>query len=177
MKTWKTISSKKILDHKRLTVFEDQVELPNGQVTDYVHFGNDKGSVAIIAINDEGKILLQKEYNYPPNQWLFQFPGGRIDNNEHPEAAAIRELSEEAKITGKFEFLSKYFVDNRKRRDEQFVFVCTQLASKKGVQDLEEVFEEHWLSPAEINELILAGQLNTAASLAAWMQYSILRSQ
>ena len=57
-------------------------------------------ATAIIAIDEKGCILVQKEYSYPPNEWLYQFPGGAIEPNETPEQGALRELIEEASLTG-----------------------------------------------------------------------------
>ena len=176
MKKWKTISSTKILEHKRLTVYEDIVELPNGQRTDYIHFGKDADAVTMIAMNNEGKVLLQKEYSYPPDEWLFQFPGGHLLKDEQPEVGAAREMAEEADLGGDFKLLNRLLLDNRKRADYLYVYSCNNLKPVKGKKDDEEEFEEHWFTPEEIDHLISNGKILTATSLAAWTFYASHRT-
>lgn len=176
MKKWQTVSSTKILEHKRLTVYEDIIELPNGQKTDYVHFGKDVDSVCVVAVNDEGKVLLQKEYSYPPDEWLYQFPGGQLLINEQPEAGASRELAEEAGLGGGLTFLNRMLIDNRKRGDFLYVYLCDNLTIAQAVRDQEEEFIESWHSPKEIDQLIADGKILTATSLAAWTFYASHRT-
>ncbi len=52
-------------------------------------------AVAILAFDDEGRILLEKEYRLACNKWIYSFPAGLIDSGEDPITAAKRELREE----------------------------------------------------------------------------------
>jgi len=72
---WRTLSSKEIFNHPRLTLVEDEIMLPNGTKTTYLKY-KDSGirGATIICQRDDNKILLSKEYSYPPNKILFQFP-------------------------------------------------------------------------------------------------------
>jgi len=63
---------------------------------------NDPGSTAVVVaaalIDADGRILLQQR---PPGKslpGLWEFPGGKIEAGETPEAALIRELHEELGI-------------------------------------------------------------------------------
>ena len=168
MKQWKTLSTKTLLTHKRLNVYEDEVELPNGHRTDYIHFGKAKDASCVIAINSDQKVLVQKEYSYPPNQWLYQFPGGALEAHETPEQGALRELAEEAGQTGSLQSIGWYYLDNRRRPDKHHNFICTGLTAVTAQPDTEEEFETYWLSVAEIDTLITSGQINNSSMLAAW---------
>jgi ADP-ribose pyrophosphatase len=77
-KKWKTVSSEQVFSHPRHNVFIDKVMLPNGQETEYIHFGKLTDAAMVIARNSEGKILIQKEYSYPVDEILYQFPGGLL---------------------------------------------------------------------------------------------------
>ncbi len=52
-------------------------------------------AVAIIAFDDNDRILLEKEYRLACNKWIYSFPAGLIDAGETVEEASIRELREE----------------------------------------------------------------------------------
>ena len=58
------------------------------------------GGVALAVPKYENKYLLMKrsEENSSSGQWTF--PGGKIENGENPEAAALRELKEETGLNG-----------------------------------------------------------------------------
>lgn len=119
---WKKLSSNILLKHPRLTVIEDEVELPTGHKTSYVYIDEVPGAVMIIAKRKDGKLLLQREYSYPPNKWLYQFPGGAIENNEDTKQSALRELAEEAGLQGNLEELGSFYVNNRRMKHKFLYF-------------------------------------------------------
>lgn len=167
---WKKLSTKKILDHHRLKVYEDIVELPDGQQTDYIYFGG-RDSVTIIAKSAEDKILLQKEYSYPLNKKLFQFPGGGMENGETPTETATRELAEEGHLNGSLEHIGSFYVNNRRTSQMMHVFQATNLKKSFAEKDTEEEFQNFWLTVDEINELITNHEIQNYSTLAAWALY------
>lgn len=171
MKKWKKLSSKQVFQHPRLDVYEDDVELPNGFKTKYIHFGEANNAVTAITIRDDGKILLQKEYSYPSNEWLYQFPGGGLAKDETPTVGIKRELSEEANLTGDIIELGWFYPDNRRKKDKMFVFVVANIQEKAGDKDTEEEFIDFWLTPNEIFSLIAKNQIVNYSTLAAWAMY------
>ncbi len=165
---WKKLSSKKILDHPRMKVHEDLVELPSGHRTDYVHFGEALDAAIIIVRNDRGQILLQREYSYPPDSDLFQFPGGGLKKDEPPIKGAERELAEETQLGGKLRQIGWFYFDSRRSKSKMYVFVATDLHTSTGQRDFEEEFETFWFAPNKINQLIRSNEICSAPTLAAW---------
>ncbi len=53
---------------------------------------------AVALYNSEGQILLQQRPEGKPMAGLWEFPGGKVEAGETPEAALIRELREELNI-------------------------------------------------------------------------------
>ena len=97
---WKKLESSEVLNHPRMHLIEDTVELPDGKKTKYIRHAPCKShSVAIIAMNNKGEVLVQKEYSYPPDVIMWQLPGGSMENSEDILQAANRELSEESGFT------------------------------------------------------------------------------
>jgi len=54
--------------------------------------------VAVALIDAEGRVLLAQRPEGKPMAGLWEFPGGKVDAGETPEAALIRELHEELGI-------------------------------------------------------------------------------
>jgi len=55
--------------------------------------------VAAALINDKGEVLVQKRPPGKPMAGLWEFPGGKVEPDEDPENALVRELQEELSIS------------------------------------------------------------------------------
>lgn len=68
----------------------------NGFIKEY--FVSDHGKRAALLVVLNGKILLVKQYRLLINDLSYEIPGGRVDEKETPEAAAVRECFEETGV-------------------------------------------------------------------------------
>jgi ADP-ribose pyrophosphatase len=77
-----------------LEMKRDTVRLPDGAeaVREYL---THPGAVAIVAILDDGRILLERQYRYPVAKVCMEIPAGKLDLGEDPLICAQRELQEE----------------------------------------------------------------------------------
>ena len=168
-KSWKTIGSKILLDHDKLTVLENRVLLPNDKEDTYVMIApNREDSVIIIAINSKNELILQKEYSYPPDQIMWQLPGGSMNKGESVEQAAKRELAEESGYGAKKTIvLGYYYTQNRLSNQKQFVVLCTDIYDYKLDEDADEFIETYWLSKKKITAMIKTRDINNINTLAA----------
>ncbi len=109
-KPWKIASSRYLLDHPFLKVIEDTLVHPDDGRT-YRHYLVDGGrhAVAVVALTDDGKILLTRQYRHGVKAVIFDLPAGRVDGDEPFIAAAARELEEETGYrAGHIEHLTFY---------------------------------------------------------------------
>lgn len=77
-----------------MTVYEDDIELPNGHKGIYGYVERKSGTAALI-VNDKNQILLIEQYRHPIKDFQINIPGGAIDEGENPEVALRREIKEE----------------------------------------------------------------------------------
>ena len=89
-----TIKSEKIYEGKIIKVKVDTVELPNRSYAKREIVIHGRG-VAIVAINDENKLYLVKQFRKPLNKVIYEIPAGIVEPNESIQEAAIREAQEE----------------------------------------------------------------------------------
>lgn len=73
--------------------------LPDGQEAEYVVMDEPK-VVTILALTEENKVVLARQYRPGPEQILLELPGGAVEAGEEPLAAAARELLEETGYVG-----------------------------------------------------------------------------
>ncbi|WMJ82576.1 NUDIX domain-containing protein [Oscillospiraceae bacterium LTW-04] len=90
----KQLSSQRIYDGRILSLRVDRILLENGreavrEVIDH------QGAAGIVAFDEQGKLLMVRQYRYPVGQELLELPAGKIDPGETPLQCAMRELQEE----------------------------------------------------------------------------------
>ncbi len=94
----KRISGEDIYGGIFLKMKRDTVSLPDGQeaIREYL---THPGAVAIVALLDDGRVLLERQYRYPIAKACIEIPAGKLDPNENPLVCAQRELAEETGYT------------------------------------------------------------------------------
>ena len=88
------VSGDLVFDGALLKVRRDLVRLPEGgQATrEYIRH---PGAVAIVALFDDGRVLLERQFRYPHRRTFIEVPAGKLDPGEPPLDTAKRELLEE----------------------------------------------------------------------------------
>lgn len=93
---WQVTATKTPFTGNKTSVRTDDVVMPDGTVVrrDYqVH----PGSVAVLALDEENRVLVLRQYRHPVRHKLWEIPAGLLDiPGENPLHAAQRELYEEA---------------------------------------------------------------------------------
>jgi 8-oxo-dGTP pyrophosphatase MutT (NUDIX family) len=93
---FETISSETLHTGKIFALRRDDVRMPGGKIVTreiVEHYG----AVAIVAMDDEGRIPMVHQYRHPFGRRLWELPAGLLDiNGEAPHLTAARELREEA---------------------------------------------------------------------------------
>jgi len=174
---WRTHGTRTVFEHPRMTLVEDDVELPNGLRVGYLRVARPEGAfaVAVLARRD-GMVLLEREYSHPPGRWLLQLPGGGGNPDEPPAEAANRELMEEAGLrAGRLTHLGAFYGDNRRSDARMHVFLAEELVEERRPADAEETIESVWVAEAELDRMIAAGEVENVHRLAAWCLYRAKR--
>lgn len=77
-----------------LHVMRDDVRLPDG-TTASREFIVHPGAVMIIALLDDDRLVMERQFRYPMGKAMVEFPAGKLDAGESSLACAQRELREE----------------------------------------------------------------------------------
>jgi ADP-ribose pyrophosphatase len=92
------VATKRIFAGKLLDVRSDTVRLPDGTLATREYIVH-PGAVLIVPLHDDGRVIVERQFRYPLNRVLIEFPAGKIDPGEAPLVTAQRELREEAGYT------------------------------------------------------------------------------
>lgn len=77
-----------------IQVHKDSVRLPDGSTSTREYIKH-PGAVAILALLDNGNLVMERQYRYPPQREFIELPAGKIDHGEDILVTAQRELLEE----------------------------------------------------------------------------------
>lgn len=131
------------------------------------------GAVAILVQDDEGRVLVIKQYRHPVRSRDWELPAGLLDQaGEEPLAAAKRELAEEADLEADtWEHLVSFNTTPGGSDEKLVVFHATGIraTAEAFAREAEEAdIEVRWVALDDIVDGVLAGRLhNSILSIAA----------
>lgn len=169
--TEKTISSKKIYEGKLFSIKKDEVQLPNQRTTirECINIHNEV--VGILAVTEENKMILVKQYRYPIGKTIIEIPAGKIDSGEEPVTCAFRELREETGyVASRMDLLSSFYTSPGNSNGLVHLFEAKELIMNEANPDEDEFVELLHFSKEEVIAAIQAGLICDAKTLLA-IQY------
>ncbi|KUM83487.1 MULTISPECIES: NUDIX domain-containing protein [Streptomyces] len=162
---WEIRATKTPFVGNKTSVRTDEVVMPDGSVVgrDYqVH----PGSVGVLALDDEDRVLLIRQYRHPVRQKLWEIPAGLLDvPGENPLHAAQRELYEEAHVKAEdWRVLTDVYTSPGGCDEAIRIFLATGLSEAQEerfkVEDEEIDLEYARVPVAELVRGVLAGELH-----------------
>jgi ADP-ribose pyrophosphatase len=153
-------------------VVTDSVTMPDGQVA-----GRDvvekRGAVGVVALFEDGRVVLVRQYRHPVRQHLWELPAGLIDvDGEELPDVARRELMEEADLrAARVEHLIDLHLSPGFTNEKITLFLATGLTEvpdgdRHVRKDEEADMQVRILPLAEAIEMIMEGEITNAASVA-----------
>jgi ADP-ribose pyrophosphatase len=88
------VSGTRVYDGGLLKVHRDIVRLPDDTEA-YREYIRHPGAVAIVALSDDARVLLERQYRYPNRREFIEIPAGKLEPGEPHLETAKRELLEE----------------------------------------------------------------------------------
>ncbi|MDE7010017.1 MAG: NUDIX hydrolase [Oscillospiraceae bacterium] len=172
--TEKTISSEEIFSGRILHIRRDTVELPGGgrsfrEVVDH------PGGVCVLALDDENRVLLVRQFRYPYEKVLTELPAGKLEIGEDPEQAALRELREETgAVPGTFQSLGELYPSPGYCGEIIRMYLARELTFGEAALDEGEFLNVERMDFARLVELVLSGEIRDAKTIAAVLKAKLL---
>ncbi|WP_030694212.1 NUDIX hydrolase [Streptomyces globisporus] len=162
---WQVVATATPFKGNKTSVRTDDVVMPDGSVhrRDYqVH----PGSVAVLALDEEDRVVVLRQYRHPVRQRLWEIPAGLLDvPGENPLHAAQRELYEEAHVkAGDWRVLADVYTTPGGCDEAVRIFLARDLAEAEGARfEVSEEEADMELARVPLPELVrgvLAGELH-----------------
>ncbi len=146
--------------------YKDTVELPNGKTAVWDFVGHN-GAAACIAVLEDGRLLMVRQYRNALDRYTLEIPAGGLNPQEPTIDAAARELSEETGyVCGKIEWLITIRTTVAFCNEKIDIYLATDL--RKSVQHLDEdeFLETERVPFSTLVEQVMRGELKDAKTVA-----------
>ncbi len=163
----RTLGSRTVYENPWLRVREDEIELPDG--TRGIYGVVDKGDFGLVVPWDGARLTLVGQFRHPIATFSWEFPQGFVEGAE-PEAAARQELEEETGLrAGALRHLGHAYGASGFCSQGFHAWLATDLVQGEPRREpTEQGMEVRAVTPAELDALVLSGEIHDACSVAAW---------
>jgi 8-oxo-dGTP pyrophosphatase MutT (NUDIX family) len=163
------IKSETLLQGRAFKVKRDYLKTPNGEETklEIIEHG---GSVVLVPIDEEGNLLLVRQYRHAAQQDLLELPAGTRDEEEPYEECAAREIREETGMeAGRLQKVGDFYLAPGYSTEFMAVFLATDLKENPLEADFDEFLQVEKIPVKKAAEMFQSGEVLDAKSLAAWL--------
>lgn len=154
---WKTISSEYLYKESWFTIRKDVCETPQGKIIDPYYVYEFPTWVSALAITEDNKVVMVKQYRHGIEETILEVPGGCVDDTDkNLEEAIARELIEETGYRFKqYHYLGKISPNPSTNNNWMHMYLATGGEKVMGQQlDHNEEIEVEIIELEELRELI-----------------------
>lgn len=161
------IGTENIYDGKILHLRVDTVRLPDGYESKREIVAH-KGAVCVVPVQEDGTILMVRQFRLAAGQTLLEIPAGTLEPGEDPDACAARELEEETGYrAATLRLLFQIYPTPGYSTERIYAYLATGLAPGKAHLDAGENVELAAVPRAEAERMALSGEIQDAKTLCS----------
>jgi len=149
----------------------DTIEI-NGEKEAIFDFIGHKGAAAMIPVDENGNILMVRQYRNAIDRDTLEIPAGGLNQGEYPRTCAIRECEEETGFkAGEVHHLIDIYTTVAFSNEKISIYYTTGITPSKQNLDEDEFVTPERYSIKELTEMILIGEIMDAKTIAGILAY------
>jgi len=161
----KTVETREVYRGKILNLHLDRVTLPNGKEAQR-EVVKHPGAVAVVARDENGHIVLVKQYRYPVQEIIWEIPAGKLEQGEDPLLCAKRELAEETGLAAEnWRHLSTFYTTPGFSDEIMYLYLAEGLKEQSQDPDDDEFIEIKKFTGQEVRAMVTGNIIKDAKTL------------
>lgn len=178
LEKFKILGKKKEYAGHIVDFYSYDMQVPNGNRVTWDIIEH-KGAAAILPVDDDGKIILVRQYRGAIDDLLLEIPaGGRDSAEEDFKVCAARELEEEIGYrSGQIHHLIDYHSAAAYTSEKIGIYYTEELIPSEQHLDENEFVQIERYTLNELVDMIFAGEITDGKTIAAVMTYKALKEK
>lgn len=152
--------------------YQDTMQIPNGNIAIW-DFIQHKGAAAVVAVREDGKLLMVRQYRNALERDTLEIPAGGLETAEEPtDIAAMRELEEETGFRcDKVSPLISIYTTVAFCNEKIDIYVADQLIPSKQHLDEDEFINVEAHTIEDLIDMIHQGKIQDSKTVSALLAY------
>ena len=175
---WRRRGRRTAYENPWIRVWHDDVERPDGGTGIYgvVHF--EARAVGVVAVGEDGRILLVGQHRYPLDEYSWEIPEGGVPDGESTLDGCRRELREETGyVADSWRQLARISLSNSVTDERGALYVAEGLRPGAATPDGTEELAIRWATLDEVLDEIAGGRIHDVMTIAAVGIYAARRTR
>jgi ADP-ribose pyrophosphatase len=148
----------------------DRVQLPNDATVD-LEMVQHPGAAAVVPVDDQGRVILVRQYRHATGGYLLEIPAGKLDDGEDPAVCAHRETEEETGLrVGRLQPLGWIWTTPGFSDEKIWLYLATELTPTRQNLEADEVLSIETLPFARACEMALDGTIVDGKSVCGLLR-------
>lgn len=176
MEEYKRLKRELIAKGAIIDYYQDTMQIPNGHTARWDLIDH-KGAAAVVAVREDGKLLMVRQYRNALERETLEIPAGGLNGREEPtRAAAMRELEEETGYTcEKLTLLNSIYTTVAFCNEKIDIYLAEDLRPGRQHLDEDEYLNVEARSLEELKQMIFDCKIQDSKTICGILTYAAKR--